>query len=173
MQKKGEKSFPKLLIIGNCRHGKDTLAELLNEYFGLKFMSSSQAAADIFIYDELKYVYDYKDSVECFEDRVNHRAQWYDMICSYNKDDKAKLAKGILTSTDCYVGMRDRAEIEECLKQELFDLIIWVDASERLPLESAESFNIDKSCAHIVLDNNGTLEQFKNNVKYLGKILIR
>jgi hypothetical protein len=37
----------KLLIIGNARHGKDTLAELLNEYYGLKFMSSSQASADI------------------------------------------------------------------------------------------------------------------------------
>ena len=97
--------FPKLLIIGHMRHGKDTLAEILNEQVGLKFISSSQAAADIFIYDELKEKYGYKTSVECFEDRVNHRAEWYEMICDYNKDDRAKLAKGILKMADCYVGM--------------------------------------------------------------------
>ena len=34
-------------------------------------------------------------------------------------------------------------EINECVKQNIFDLIIWVDASERLPMEDASSFNID------------------------------
>jgi len=163
----------KLLIIGNARHGKDTFAELLNELFGLKFISSSQAAADIFIYDTLKEKYGYKTSVECFEDRVNHRAEWYDMICEYNKDDKAKLAKGILELADCYVGMRDRGEISECINQGLFDLIIWVDASERLPLESADSFNIDKTCADVIIENNGTFDEFKEKVLRFGKILAR
>ena len=162
----------KFLIIGHARHGKDTLAELLNKEFGLKFASSSQAAADIFIFDELKEKYSYETSEQCFEDRVNHRAEWYDMICEYNKEDRAKLAKGILERTDCYVGMRDRGEITECVKQGLFDLIIWVDASERLPLESPDSFNIDKSCADIIIDNNGTFEQFKARVSRLGKIII-
>jgi hypothetical protein len=54
-----------------------------------------------------------------FEDRVNHRSEWYDMICEYNLNDKAKLAKGILEITDCYVGMRDRNEISECINQYL------------------------------------------------------
>ena len=42
-----------ILIIGHARHGKDTVAEFLEEIFGLTFMSSSQAAADIFIYEVL------------------------------------------------------------------------------------------------------------------------
>ena len=82
---------------------------------------------------------------------MNHRQEWYEMICGYNVDDKAKLAKGILAMADCYVGMRDRGEIEECIKQGLFDLVIWIDASERLPLEDISSFNIDKSCADIIV----------------------
>jgi hypothetical protein len=167
------KKFPSLLIIGHARHAKDTMAEILGENFGLKFQSSSQAAADIFIYDELKTKYGYKNSIECFEDRVNHRQEWYEMICDYNKDDKARLAKGILELTDCYVGMRDRGEIEECINQELFDLIIWVDASDRLPLEDASSFNIDKSCADVIIDNNGTYEEFVQRVIRFGKILSR
>jgi len=161
----------KLLILGHKRHGKDSLAELLNEEFGLKFESSSQAAANIFIYEALKDKYGYTTLEQCFEDRVNHRAEWYQMICDYNKDDKAKLAKGILERSDCYVGMRDRDEILECIKQGLFDLIIWVDASGRLPLEDSDSFNIDRSCADIIIENNETFELFKEKVSRFGKSL--
>jgi len=166
-----KKEFKKLLIIGHMRHGKDSLAEIINEEYGMSFVSSSQAAADIFLYDKLKDQYGYKTSVECFEDRVNHRQEWYESICDYNKDDRAKLAKGILEMADCYVGMRDRGEILECIKQDLFDLIIWVDASERLPQEPATSFNIDKSCADVIIENNGTFEEFKEKVMRLGKFL--
>lgn len=162
-----------ICLLGNCRHGKDTLAEILQDEFGLNFISSSQAAADIFLYDMLKEKYGYKDSVECFEDRVNHRQEWYEAICDYNKHDRARLAKGILELADCYVGMRDRDEITECINQGLFDLIIWVDASDRLPLEDASSFNIDKSCADIIVDNNGTYEEFKQRVIRLGKAILK
>lgn len=161
----------KLLVIGHKRHGKDSFAEILAEQFNFKFKSSSVAASEIFIYDELKKKYNYKTPEECFEDRVNHRAEWYDMICAYNKPDKAKLAKEILEIANCYVGMRDRAEIDECVNQKLFDLIIWVDASERLPLEDSDSFKIDKSYADIIVDNNDTLEVFKKRVINLGKAL--
>lgn len=163
--------FKKLLIIGHARHGKDSLAEIMNEEFGLTFVSSSQAAADIFLYDKLKDQYGYKTSVECFEDRVNHRQEWYESICDYNKDDRARLAKGILQLADCYVGMRDRGEILECINQGLFDLIVWVDGSGRLPLEDSSSFNIDKTCADIIIENNGTFEEFKEKVLRLGKFL--
>ena len=160
-----------MLIIGNARHGKDSLAEIMNEVYGLTFKSSSQAAADIFLYNTLKDKYGYKTSKECFEDRVNHRAEWKQLICDYNKDDRATLAKGILKHSDCYVGMRDREEINECMRQGLFDIIIWVDASERLPLEDPSSFDIDKTCADIIIENNGTFEQFKDKVLRLGKFL--
>jgi len=163
----------RLCVIGHQRHGKDSLAEILNEEFGMKFKSSSQAAADIFIYNELKEKYGYKTPEECFEDRMNRRTEWYNLICGYNKDDRAKLAKGILKDADAYVGMRDRAEIDECLKQGLFDLIIWVDASGRLPQEDYNSFNIDTSCADIVIENNGTFEEFKTKVLRLGKIIFK
>ncbi len=163
--------LPKLLIIGSARWGKDTLAELLNEHFGLRFKSSSLAAAEIFLYDALKDKYGYQTPEECFEDRMNHRAEWYEMISDYNKNDRAKLAKGILEHADCYVGMRNRDEMDECIRQGLFDLIVWVDASKRLPLEGSDSFNIDSSCADIIIDNNGTYEEFVEKVIRFGKIL--
>ncbi len=166
------KNYPKLLVIGHCRHGKDSLAEILNEELGYTFESSSQSAANIFLYDLLKDKYGYKTPEECFEDRVNHRQEWYEAICEYNKDDKAKLAKGILERSDAYIGMRDREEIVESLRQGIFDLVVWVDASERLPMEDASSFNIDKSCADIIIENNNDYESFKKSVIRLGKTLL-
>ena len=161
----------RLLIISDMRWGKDTVAELLKEYYGISFISSSQACADIFIYDVLKEKYGYKTPEECFNDRVNHRSEWYQMICDYNKDDKAKLAKEILKYNNTYVGMRDSAEIKECLRQGLFDLVIWVDASKRLPKESSTSFNISEKDADIIIDNNGTIEELKERIKRIGKFL--
>ena len=67
--------------------------------------------------------------------------------------------------------MRDNDEIQECMNQGLFDLIVWVDASDRLPLEPATSFNIDKSCADIIINNNGTLDEFKSRTSRFGRIL--
>ena len=90
----------KLLIIGHARHGKDTVAEFLKELFGYTFKSSSVAASEIFLYDSLKAKYDYMDPIQCFEDRVNHRQEWHNLICDYNKEDKARLAKGILANSD-------------------------------------------------------------------------
>lgn len=166
-------SFSKVLVLGHMRHGKDTFAEILRDRMGLKFQSSSQAAADIFIYDELKDKYGYATPEECFEDRVNHRAEWFNMITDYNSVDRSRLAKEILNINDCYVGMRNRLEIEGCVKEGIFDLIVWVDASERLPLEDSDSFDIDKSCADIIIENNGSLKSFTRKVLKLGELLIK
>ncbi len=162
----------KLLIIGHARSGKDTCAEILSKNTGMTFQSSSMAAARLFIFDKLKNKYGYNTFDECFEDRVNHRAEWHDLITEYNKDDKAKLAKEILQGSDCYVGMRSGAEIDECVKQKLFDLIIWIDAPKRVPEESLESFQIDKSYADIIIDNNETEEKFIKRVNNLSKVLL-
>lgn len=171
MEKQEMKEFPTMLVLGHCRHGKDTFAELLRDHFGLKFKSSSYAAAEIFLYDKMKDEHGYETIEDCFEDRVNHRPFWYESICDYNKEDRAKLAKGILSLADCYVGMRDRDEIIECMNQDLFDLIVWVDASERLPQEPASSFNITKDLADVIIENNGTYEEFVTKVMRFGKTL--
>tara|TARA_R110000737_G_C14624761_1_gene494606 strand:- start:33676 stop:34170 length:495 start_codon:yes stop_codon:yes gene_type:complete len=154
----------RLLIIGHARHGKDTVAEMINENFGLTFKSSSQAAAEIFINEALKEKYGYESPEECFKDRVNHRAEWHDLICDYNRFDKALLAKGILESSDMYVGMRSDAEIEECLSQGLFDLIVGV-YDPRKPHEPEDSFDINLfEKADLIIPNGSTLEDLEYRV---------
>lgn len=162
----------KLLIIGHARHGKDTLAEIWSQVFRFKFTSSSMKAAEIFIYNALKPKYGYTSFEECYEDRKNHRAEWYELIKSYNEKDRTKLAVEILKDNDCYVGMREREEILACDKRALFDLKIWVDASERLPLESVSSFNIDRQLSDIVIDNNDSIDSFTLRAVKLGNLLL-
>ena len=169
----GVKTLPKLLVISSARWGKDTFGEILNEEFGYTYESSSQSASRIFLYDLLKDRYGYRTPEECFEDRVNHRQEWYEAICEYNKDDKAKLAKEIMKNSSMYIGMRDRTEIDECLRQNIFDLIVWIDSSERLPEEDISSFNIDKSCADVIIDNNSDLETFRKKVIRFGNIFLK
>lgn len=161
----------KILIIGHARSGKDTCAEILAKQIGMTFQSSSMAAAKIFLFDALKEKYGYNTFEECFEDRVNRRVEWHDLITEYNKDDKARLAKEILKNSDCYVGMRSGVEITECLRQGLFDLIVWIDAPKRVPEESLQSFQIDNSYADIIIDNNRTQEEFEGKVRKLGSLL--
>jgi dephospho-CoA kinase len=154
----------KILIIGHARHGKDTLAEILNKEFGLTFKSSSMAAAEIFIYATLKETYGYNTPDECFEDRVNHRKEWFDLITEYNSVDKTALAAEILSYNDMYVGMRDSAEIEGCNAKGMFDFVVGV-FNPSLPLEAPDSFNIDLwDSSDFVIPNSGTLEEFEKKI---------
>ena len=156
---------PKILIVGHGRHGKDTVAEYICKHTNYKAIASSLAAAEIFIFDVLKDKYNYKSFEECFEDRSNHRSEWYDLICDYNKNDKSRLAKDIMKTNDIYTGMRDDSEIEECLKNNIFDYVIGV-YDPRKPLEPLTSFNIDIfKVSDIIICNNKGLEELEENVK--------
>jgi hypothetical protein len=167
------KKILKICILAPSRWGKDTAAEILGEHFGFNFKPTSETISEILIYDKLKDKYNYKTPLECFEDRINHRSDWYNIINEYNSLDKTRLVKKILETTDIYVGLRDSEQIEQCIKEKLFDLIIWIDASERLPTEDSSSFNIDKRYADIIIENNSDYNTFKEKVIRLGNILTK
>ncbi|MEA3295870.1 MAG: hypothetical protein U9Q27_01875 [Patescibacteria group bacterium] len=152
------------------RHGKDTVAEMIEEFTGMSFKSSSEMAAEIFIYDELKNKYGYSSFIECYEDRMNHRAEWHDLICEFNVSDKALLAKEILKHNDMYVGMRSQQEIDKCIVDKVFDIIIGVfDPSK--PLESKDSFDIDLwKSSDIIIPNDSSTSNLKDLKRKVKKI---
>ena len=161
----------KLLIIGHMRHGKDTVAEMIEEQTGMRFKSSSEMAAEIFIYDELKVKYGYSSFIECFEDRMNHRAEWHDLIKNYNSPDKARLAKEILVHNDMYVGMRSQVEIDKCIEDNVFDMIIGVFDPNK-PLEPKDSFDIDLFTSSDIIIPTGNLERVEEKVRKLCDYLL-
>jgi nucleoside 2-deoxyribosyltransferase len=147
----------KYLIIGSARHGKDSFSDLVYKLKGKKSISSSQIANELFIFNELKGKYNYNNEEECFNDRINHRQEWYELICNYNKDDKSRLTNEIFKKYDIYIGLRDRNEFLQ--SRHLFDLVIMIDASERVH-EKDSTFLLNKNDADIIITNNESIENF-------------
>lgn len=154
----------KIMVIGYKRHGKDTFCEILRDKYGISFAASSETACDLFIFDKIKDQFGYKTKLECFEDRGNHRQLWYDEICDYVKDDLSRLGKKIFEKNDAYCGCRDDKEFYDMEGNSLFDLSIWVDASDRKPPEDASSMKLSEEDAMITANNNGTLVDLEAEV---------
>ena len=164
--------LPKLLIIGNARHGKDTVCDILREEFGYSFRSSSDFCAERFIYNKLKLKYGYSTYEECFIDRHNHRAEWYDMIHDYCKDDYAKLGREIFAENSIYCGLRNKSEFHAMRNTCVFDHAIWVDRSDHLPVEDKTSMTLEIWMADYVVDNNGTVADLQRNTIELMNMLL-
>ena len=151
----------KLLIIGHGRHGKDAFAEMLRDDHGYNFMSSSEFVAKEFIWPNWGQ-YMYSSLEDMFADRAKCRARWFQLIKEYNTPDASKTASTMFErGFDMYVGMRRRAELEAGNSKNLFDAIIWIDRSEHLPPEPADSMELTAEDAHIIVDNNGSLDDLR------------
>ena len=153
----------KIMVTGFGFHGKDTFCEFLGK-FGYKTMSSSLFMAE-FVFEKIGKKYGYKNSIECWNDRRNHRDEWFDLIVEYNTPDLSKLAENLFKEYDIYCGIRNRDEFFESKSKKLFDLSVWIDASERLEPEDSNSMTITKEDCDVVIDNNGTLGDLEKNVE--------
>jgi hypothetical protein len=157
-------SKPKLLIIGHARHGKDTVAEKIRDKVGLAFTSSSLFVGWEHVWWQWGWKH-YTTFDDMFADRANHRKTLADLISAYNTPDKTRTAKTTLNrGYDMYVGMRRRDEFNAGREAGLFDHLIWVDASRRLPPESTDSMELVASDADIYFDNNGAQEELNLSV---------
>lgn len=168
----------KLLIIGHGRHGKDTVGEILRDYHGRKFISSSEFVGRRAIWPNIQ-TNPWSDNVpaemtrygsfeRCYEDRHNHRAQWAKWITRYNTPDKTRTASEMLKSGyDMYVGMRMEDELLACRDAGIFDRIVWVDRSKHLPEEPRDSMKLNWRHADLFIDNNGTLRDLWRTVDAL------
>lgn len=161
---------PKIFVIGHGRHGKDTVGEIIQDICGLTFESSSMFCAEHVVtpwLEKLGITYDSLD--ECYEDRVNHRMEWYNAIRDFNKDDEAKLSASIFSKYDMYVGIRSRVEF--LAARHLSDLSIWVEASTRVPQVDPTCKILATDC-DIIIDNNGTEEELREKMVRLLNLIV-
>ncbi len=187
---------PKLLVIGHARHGKDTVAEILERDYGFEFTSSSFFCAEKVVWeavqdphkaldqyveagcpgmthlqlkDELDIMLNrhYADAQACFDDRANFRTAWFSLIAAYCYPDKERLAREIFAENDIYVGIRNKREFRAVVNAGLVDCTIWVDASERSEAEPMGSCTVEPWMADCIIDNNGSEEDLERNVHQL------
>lgn len=154
----------KILILGHGRHGKDTVAEIITDLYGYTFESSSMAAAAIAVFPTLAPIYGYETVEQCFEDRASHRQEWKELITAYNTPDKSRLCREIIASRDGYVGMRCHLEYEAT--RDLFDIVLWVDASERHPEDPTMGIDFYGDDMWLVENNQG-LSELRHNIERL------
>jgi hypothetical protein len=126
------------------------------------------------VFPVLKERYGYQTEQECFDDRRNHREEWYQLIREFNAVDKARLCKHVLEKSDMYVGMRDYEEF--VASRPLVNLVIAVDATDRLSKGCGggavdTTMKIPLECADIRVYNNGTLEHLKQKVGVMASLL--
>lgn len=165
------KRKPRLLIIGHGRHGKDTVAQMISDQMGLKFTSSSLFVGEEAIWPMWGHER-YNSFQDMFADRVNYRSTWGDLIAAYNTPDKSRTASEMLErGNHMYVGMRRIAEWQACMDKDLFDHVIWVDATKRLPLEPKDSNEMEAKHADIFIDNNGPEEHLQTVIDNLQFML--
>ena len=180
--------LPRVLVLGHARHGKDTVCERLRDVHGFRFTSSSAFCAERVIApaldrlasrhlaaggraDEFPYPGPYVSLKDMYADRVNHRAFWFDTIAAYCSADGARLAREIFADNDIYCGMRNMAEFCAARDAGVFDVVVWVDASARMPREGADSCSVTIDLADIIVDNNRGLEDLNANVDALAALL--
>lgn len=166
---------PRIIVMGHARHGKDTVCEILRDSHGLSFQSASMIAADHIMFPLLKDKYGYKTVRACFDDRENHRAEWYEGIRDFNRPDATSLAQVIFDESDIYCGLRHEEEYAAIMEAGMADMVIWVDASKRCPMEDASSITVKSSMADIVVTNNGTVSELKFQInmimeRFLGEV---
>jgi hypothetical protein len=147
----------KLIVTGHAAAGKDTLCEILEENTGLKFGSSSLIACEEVVLPVLGPKYGYTTVDECFNDRNNHRSEWYDLISEYNREDPTRLGKHILfqLGLDVYCGLRNIREFQALVDNGFIQYTIWVDRSKVNPPEPNTSITVTSDDCDYVLDNNG------------------
>ena len=163
---------PKILILGHARHGKDTVAQKLADKFDLNFSSSSE-----FVGRKAIWPYwgqeRYATFEEMFEDRINYRSTWGDLIEAYNTPDISRTAREMLEEgNDMYVGLRRIREFNACVEKKLFNIIVWVDGSKRHPDEPSSSMEMTSDHATWNIDNNGTEDDLDSQIDALGRYLV-
>lgn len=152
---------PIILIVGHGLHGKDTLAEILTKEFGLKFRGSSQVASEEVIYPALKNFY--QSAEDAFSDRRNNRELWASLIRDFNRDDKSRLAKLVCEGGYGYTGLREKEEVEECLRQGIFTHVIWVNRPDLPENDPTMTFSFTDLFAMKETYKNFSLAYFSNN----------
>jgi hypothetical protein len=158
----------KLNINGYAQHGKDTVADLFCEEAKLVKVSASHIYARLI--RDLGVLGPYESVEACYQDRVNHRKEWYNFIRRETKSNPFFFVDMCLYEGDMYVGHRSQWEFEQT--RCAFDATIWVDASGRgMPQEPEDSCDLTVHGHDYVIDNGMSLAVTRNQVKMVIRLI--
>ena len=160
----------RVLFLGHGRHGKDTACETLAKATGWKNAGTTSIYLTPYVVKEYERLGMHHLIRDAYAHRHANRELWRRVGDEIRRDDPALLVRDALKVGPITGGCRGAPEVEAVRRESLVDLIVWVDASKRHPLDPTVEF--DCSVADLIIDNNGTEEEFVCRVRRLGAALL-
>lgn len=162
----------KILVLGHGDHGKNVVAQLLEEMYGLRSLSTSEAGMTA-VWPVLgeEYASDCGGDVvaaraACYADRKVRRMEWREIIAAFNAEDPARLVRSIVETHDVCVGLRHNVEFMAA--RALFDHILWVHRPG-FPLDASLDITLSPTTM-VPIINAGSLDLLRGQLrKYFGE----
>lgn len=159
-----QRSRLKILLMGHEGHGKNTVCQLLQKNYGLSYQIASIYYAKNIIQPKLAEKYGYKNELLCWLDRHNHREEWFQLIKEYNLAHTFRTGSKIWSEFNIYSGLLDIQEYKFLRARKMFDVSIWVDASERVPSETKSTITVETYHGEHLIRNHSTRSALSRSV---------
>lgn len=164
---------PTLIIGGYGRAGKDTAAEFFRDNTVLRYAGGSSWAARHYMAERLseklgRLVTPDEAFASRHEGGDETRMFWYTEMNKFREGDWTRLVRLCLEESDIVCGLRDKREIVEAKKQNLVDLIIWID-NPRVPVDKTTTYTSDDT--DIIIRNAGTIEEYHEKLRRFSQAL--
>ncbi len=148
-------------IMGPGRAGKDEAADWFRNNCGLRYRGTTST---VISWEVAK-----REGIS-FEDahaqRHHRRAYWRSLGDELRQEDPAALAREVLFESDILVGVRARIEMQQVLKEQLCDIVIWIDRSG---IEVDPTIEFGPELCHIVIQNHWTLKEFHDRLEVFAR----
>lgn len=141
-------------VVGYKGHGKDHVCEYLRSRYGLTYIPTTPFMMEEACLPYLKGRLNVSSVKELMRKKQNIRPQLYEAVNHYNKDNPTRFIEKVFEVSDIYCGLRNIEQLEAAQEKGFADIVIWVDASKRLPEEGRDSFTITHTDCDIYIDNN-------------------
>jgi len=160
----------RVVFVGLGRAGKDTACDELSRATGWKNAGTTSVYLTLFVATRTG-----TNPVLAYNNRHRNRGTWRRLGDEMRRDDPARLVRDALAVGPITGGCRARVEIQAVRRESLADLIVWIDAEERLKREGAEidgTVEFGPEEADVIVTNNGTEEEFRAKIQRLGAALL-
>lgn len=147
----------RILFVGWGRSGKDTAAEYLSRITTLHYGGSTAWAAKEMVAEVLGV-----HPQTAWDTRHENREQWRQICDDLRAYDQTHLIRLALRTGEIIAGVRAGEELAAAKREKIFSYTVWINRPGTPP-DPTVGFT-EHDC-QIVIDNDGTLEQFHEKLR--------
>lgn len=154
----------KILFVGEGRAGKDTACEYFASITNLKFAGTTSK----YLCKHMAKILDLPEDVAYARRHESDamRTLWFNEANKLREKGPTTLVMQALACGEITGGIRDLEEIRACQREQVVDLIVWVE-NKRVKKDPTVKFTA--ADADLVIENNGMLEEFYEKLYKLAK----